>query len=132
MLIFSYGTLTLPVIRDRVLGHTVHTRDAVLRGFSKVCCWDYLTVVPSDGEVRGIVFEASDEDVRRMDVWEDVPAYTLEPVTVCTGEADEQAFAYIMGEPPEHYETVPDDAVAAIPLLEIIADLERMMGPNRR
>ena len=74
MLIFAYGTLVLPVIRDRVLGHPVPTEDAVLHGgYSKVCGWDYLTLIPSDGGVTGVVFEADEDDVSRMDAWEEVP-----------------------------------------------------------
>ena len=75
MIVFAYGTLTVDIVRDRVLGHPVDTRDAVLRGYSKVCGWDYLTLVPSDSSVRGVVFEADADDVARMDVWEDVPVY---------------------------------------------------------
>lgn len=132
MMLFSYGTLTLPEIRDRILGHAVETRDAVLPGYSKVCCWDYFTVVPSEGSVRGIVFEASVEDVRRMDLWEDVPTYALEPVTILCEGNEIDAYAYIMPQPPGNYEQASEDAVAAIPIRDIMADLERLMGPNHR
>ena len=128
MLIFAYGTLVLPIIRDRVLGHPVDTADAILHGYSKVCGWDYLTLVPSDGSVTGVVFEADGEDVPRMDEWEEVPVYSLVPVTVETPSGTVEAHTYIMGEPPEHYETVDDSCLAAIPLTYIIADLERIMG----
>ena len=37
MIVFAYGTLTVDIVRDRVLGHPVDTRDAVLHGYSKVC-----------------------------------------------------------------------------------------------
>lgn len=128
MLIFSYGTLTLPLIRDRVLGHPVETREAVLRGYSKVCGWDYLTLVPSEGCVKGVVFEADKDDVGRMDVWEDVPIYRLERVAVeCDGDSLD-AYSYIMPEPPAFYETVEDSCIAAIPLEEMIADLEAALG----
>ena len=118
--------------RDRVLGHPVDTRDAVLHGYSKVCGWDYLTLVPSDSSVRGVVFEADVDDVARMDVWEDVPVYSLVPVTVETDDGPAEAHTYIMGTPPEHYETVDDSCVAAIPILEIMADLDRVLGRRRR
>ena len=116
MIVFAYGTLTVDIVRDRVLGHPVDTRDAVLRGYSKVCGWDYLTLVPSDSSVRGVVFEADADDVARMDVWEDVPVYSLVPVTVETDDGPVEAHTYIMGTPPEHYETVVD----------------RMLGRRRR
>ena len=128
MYIFAYGTLTLDLVRDRVLGHPVRTRDAVLPGHAKVCGWDYLTLVPSDGSVTGVVFEADEHDISRMDEWEEVPVYSLVPVTVETPSGLIEAYAYIMGEPPEHYETVDDSCLAAIPLTDIIADLERIMG----
>ena len=105
MLVFAYGTLVLPIIRDRVLGHPVDTADAVLHGYSKICGWDYLTLVPSDGSVTGVVFEADGEDVSRMDEWEEVPVYSLVPVTVETPSGLIEAHAY-----------------------DIIADLERIMG----
>ena len=106
MIVFAYGTLTVDIVRDRVLGHPVDTRDAVLRGYSKdavlrgyskVCGWDYLTLVPSDSSVRGVVFEADADDVARMDVWEDVPVYSLVPVTVETDDGPVEAHTYIMG-----------------------------------
>ena len=123
---------TVDIVRDRVLGHPVDTRDAVLHGYSKVCGWDYLTLVPSDSSVRGVVFEADVDDVARMDVWEDVPVYSLVPVTVETDDGPAEAHTYIMGTPPEHYEIVDDSCVAAIPILEIMADLDRMLGRRRR
>ena len=128
MLIFSYGTLTLPMIRDRILGHPVESEPAVLHGYRKVCGWDYLTVIPCEGSVEGVVFEADPEDVHRMDTWEEVPTYSLVRVTVKTGSGPRDAFAYIMPEPPEHYETVDDDRIAAIPIHDIMRDLERLMG----
>lgn len=131
MLVFSYGTLTVPMIRDRILGHPVDTEPAVLPGHVKVCGWDYFTIVPGDGEVSGVVFEATEEDVERMDIWEEVPVYILMPVTVSTSSGTVEAQAYIMPEPPEHYEVVDDSRVAAIPILEIIDDLERLMGPGK-
>lgn len=131
MLVFAYGTLTVPAVRDRVLGHPVVVRDAVLRGHSKVCGLDYLTIVPSDGCVRGVVFDADDRDVRMMDVWEDVPVYELVPVTVLVDGAETDAFAYVMPEPPADHEAVGDSCVAAIPLPGIIAEIESMMSRVR-
>lgn len=132
MLIFTYGTLTLPLIRDRVLGHPVDTAEAVLRGYSKVCGWDYLTLIPSDGEVRGLVFEADERDIGLMDIWEDVPVYELVPVRAEVSGEEVTAHAYIMPEPPAHYEVVGGGCIAAIPIDEIIEDMERLMGARRR
>ncbi len=126
MKIFSYGTLCEPIVRDRVLGHTVETRDAILDGYSKVCGWDYLTLIPSDGSVNGIVFEADDSDIERMDVWEEVPVYELVPVRITVDGSEEDAFCYIMPEPPEHFESVDDSCIASIPLDSIIRDVESM------
>ena len=131
MFVFAYGTLVLPEIRDRVLGHPVETTEAILHGHSKVCGWDYLTLVPSDSSVRGVLFEADERDVKRMDVWEDVPMYELVPVSVETADGVVEAFAYIMPEPPEHYETVGDGCIAAIPIREIMDELDRLMNGRR-
>ena len=132
MLIFSYGTLCEPLIRDRVLGHPVGTRPAILRGYRKACGWDYFTLVPFDGgEVRGVVFEAEPEDVLRMDAWEDVPTYRMFTLRVETDLGEEEAGCYVMQEPPESYEFVDDDRIAAIPLADIIRDVERMMEARR-
>lgn len=128
MLFFAYGTLTEPIVRDRVLGHTVETSDAVLDGYVKVCGWDYLTLVPGDGSVKGVVFEADDGDVRRMDVWEDVPVYVPIQVDVSVDGSMVAAFCYIMPEPPERYEVVEDSRIAAIPLGDIIRDVGSMFG----
>ncbi len=131
MIVFSYGTLCEPLVRDRVLGHTVDVRPAILRGFSKVCGWDYLTLVPSDGTVSGVVFEADADDVARMDEWEDVPVYVPTEVSVEVDGSTVSAYAYIMPEPPAAYEVVEDSRIAAIPLDRIMADLESMMGGAR-
>lgn len=125
---FAYGTLTEPIIRDRVLGHTVETSDAVLDGYVKVCGWDYLTLVPGDGSVRGVVFEADDGDVRRMDLWEDVPVYVPVQVDVSVDGSVMSASCYIMSEPPEHYEVVEDSRIAAIPLGGIIREMDSLFG----
>ena len=47
---------------------------------------------------RGVVFEADADDVARMDVWEDVPVYSLVPVTVETDDGPAEAHTYIMGQ----------------------------------
>ena len=128
MLVFVYGTLVEPIIRDRILGHHVDTSDAVLEGYVKVCGWDYLTLISGEGSVRGVVFEAGDGDISRMDVWEEVPVYELVPVTVTVDGESVEAHCYIMPEPPEHYEVVPDSCIASIPLNDIIRDVESMFG----
>ncbi len=128
MLIFVYGTLVEPIIRDRILGHDVATADAVLEGYVKVCGWDYLTLIPGDGSVKGVVFEADDGDVSKMDIWEEVPVYELVPVTVMVDGSLTEAYSYIMPEPPEHYEVVGDSCIASIPLEDIIRDVESMFG----
>lgn len=132
MLIFAYGTLREPLVRDRILGHPVEAREAVLRGHAKVCGWDYLTVVPDPGrDVRGVVFEASDRDVEAMDEWEDVPVYELVPVQVECGTDTVEAFSYIMPEPPAHYEVADDSAIAAIPIDRIVMELDSIFGSRK-
>lgn len=127
MIVFAYGTLAVPWMRERVLGHPVDARPAVLRGHSAVRGEGYPTLVRSDGEVRGVVFEASDEDVLRMDVWEEVPVYVLVPVTVYSDGTEVLAHAYVMPEPPEG--AVPVGDGAGIPSDSVVAgDLDRLVG----
>lgn len=103
MSIFAYGILNVDSICDKILEHYILVTKTVLHGFSKVCRWDYLTLVPSEGCVRGVVFDANAEDVNRMDIWEEVPGYSLVPVTVETSDGNVKAFSYIIETPPEHY-----------------------------
>ena len=132
MKVFAYGTLREPIIRDRLLGHPVDARAAVLRGYVKVCGWDYLTLVPDpEGVVAGVVFEATDADIERMDLWEEVPVYRLDEVEVECDGSPVRAGCYIMPEPPRHYEVVDDSCIAAIPIPEIIAEMESIMGRRR-
>lgn len=131
MLIFAYGTLSEQLIRDRVLEHSVDAHPAILHGYRKVCGWDYFTIVPGDGDVRGVVFEASPEDILRMDMWEEVPTYRLFTLPVEVGGEQVEAGCYVMPEPPENYEFVDDDRIAAIPLAEIIRDVENMVDMRR-
>ena len=128
MLVFAYGTLVEPIIRDRILGHHIDTEDAALEGYVKVCGWDYLTLIPGDGSVKGVVFEADEDDISKMDVWEEVPVYGLVPVDVIINGSVIPAHSYIMPEPPEHYEVVDDSCIASIPLEDIIRDVESMFG----
>lgn len=127
-LVFVYGTLCEDIVRDRVLGHHVETMPAVLHGFSKICGGDYLTIVPSNHRVIGQVFDATDDDIARMDVWEEVPEYVLTRVTVDVGGEDVTAYTYIMSDPPENHEVVDDDCISSIPLRSIIRDLDSMFG----
>ena len=128
MLVFVYGTLVEPIIRDRILGHHVETTDAVLDGYVKVCGWDYLTLIPGEGSVKGVVFEAGDGDISKMDVWEEVPVYELVPVTVTVDGGSLRAHCYIMPEPAAHYGSRDESGSASIPLEDIIRDVESMFG----
>lgn len=127
-LVFVYGTLCEDIVRDRVLRHHVETMLAVLHGFSKICGGDYLTIIPSDHRTIGQVFDATDDDIARMDVWEEVPEYVLTRVTVDVGGQDVTAYTYIMSDPPENHEVVDDDCISSIPLKNIIRDLDSMFG----
>lgn len=131
--VFAYGTLTDPGIRGRVLGRDTEAVDAVARGYTRMVAGDYMTIVPSDGDVQGVVFHADPEDLRRMDLWEEVPVYTLEPVTVEVGGEEIDAFVYVMSDPVGLRPAEPG-AVAAVPMSVVEADLERLLGgaPGRR
>ena len=66
-LFFVYGTLVYPDVRERILGHTVFTKYDILTGFRK----EGLNIKQSNNdEVKGITFEATEEDVRKLDFYE--------------------------------------------------------------
>lgn len=131
MLVFVYGTLCEPIVRDRVLGRKVITEVASLPGYSKVCGGDYLTMVPSDGTVLGQVFDASDADLDRIDVWEEVPTYMRADVMPIVDGEPRHACAYIMPDPPDNVEVVGDDCIASIPLRDILREVGRMFDRRR-
>ena len=125
-LVFVYGTLCEGIVRDRVLGHHVDTHPAILHGYSKICGGDYLTIIPSDHRVLGQVFDATDDDIARMDIWEEVPEYILTKVTVDYDGSMVDALTYIMSDPPVNHEFVDDDCISSIPLRGIIWDLDNL------
>ncbi len=126
-LVFAYGSMCEPIVRNRILGRAVDTEEAVLHGYRKVCGGDILTIVPSpEKDVPGIVFEATPEDMERMDDWEGCPEYQRIELEVESGGIPRKATTYATPEPPRFYETVGDDVIASIPLREIIRTVEAM------
>ena len=124
MLIFAYGTLRLPQIRDRILGRVAETEPAVLNGYVKVCNQDYLTLIRGDGTVRGVVFEVKPEEMEVIDDWENFPTYQAFPVVVDVNGRKVEAHSYIMPTPPTFYEQVDDDRISAVPLESVMREFE--------
>lgn len=126
MLIFSYGTLVDPDVRERVLGRPVPARPAVARGFSRMLAGDYLTIVPSDRDAAGVVFEAEDGDVARLDVWEEVPAYVLVAVEAEVDGRAVHARTYVMTDPPD-MRPAEDGVLSALPKERVLEEADRLM-----
>ncbi|MBR4696836.1 MAG: gamma-glutamylcyclotransferase [Candidatus Methanomethylophilaceae archaeon] len=127
-LVFVYGSMLEPIVRNKVLGRIVDTEEAVLRGYQKVCGGDILTIVSHpDRDVKGIVFDASSEDMEKMDEWEGCPEYQRMELEVEVGGTPRKAVTYATPEPPRYHEAVGDDVIASIPLKEIIRTVEAMV-----
>jgi gamma-glutamylcyclotransferase (GGCT)/AIG2-like uncharacterized protein YtfP len=127
-LVFAYGSMREPIVRNKVLGHIVDTEEAVLRGYQKVCGGDILTIVSCpDRDVKGIVFDASPEDMEKMDEWEGCPEYQRMELEVEVGGTPRKVVTYATPEPPRYHEAVGDDVIASIPLKEIIRTVEAMV-----
>lgn len=66
---FVYGTLLDPKIKERVLGYSPEGKPAVLRGYRK----RGLDIVESeDDEVSGEIIEVVEEDLAKLDEYEEV------------------------------------------------------------
>ncbi len=127
-IVFAYGSMCEPIVRNKVLGRIVETKEAVLHGYAKVCGGDILTLLQQPGrDVTGIVFEASSEDMERMDDWEGYPEYQRVELEVDVGGTPMKAVTYVTPEVPKYHEVVGDDVIAPIPLKEIIRTVEAMV-----
>lgn len=71
--LFVYRTLEDPKVQEEVLGHTVTTRPGVVVGYKEVDEGsDYHSIVPSSGDrVEGLVLTLTDEELEKVDEWED-------------------------------------------------------------
>ena len=126
MLLFVYGILRHPMIRQKVLGREAETEPAVLHGYVKVCGYDYLTLIRGDGSVPGVVFDVRPDEMSSIDEWEDFPTYQAFPVEVEVNGRKVQAHSYIMPTPPTFYEHVDDDCISAYPIESVMKQIEAM------
>lgn len=74
-LLFVYGTLQDPAVQERIIGRVVKGSPDTLEGFFKSQMsmpeGIYPLVIPRHGyEVYGMLLEVTDEELRRMDVYE--------------------------------------------------------------
>lgn len=83
--LFAYGTLQLPVVLERVLGHVPTLAPAVLHGFARRCVRGqrYPAIVERAAEhVEGsVLFGLGPNDWRKLDTYEG-NLYSREAVTV--------------------------------------------------
>jgi gamma-glutamylcyclotransferase (GGCT)/AIG2-like uncharacterized protein YtfP len=108
--LFAYGTLMDPKKRLELLGREVEAEDAVLRGYGVVLpppgffgyedeCDRYPVAVPrGGGVVRGKLLRVTEEELKRLDEWEDTPrkVYARREVWVETTSGRRlRAFAYV-------------------------------------
>ncbi|MCC6896161.1 MAG: gamma-glutamylcyclotransferase [Anaerolineae bacterium] len=75
VLLFVYGTLQDPAVQERIIGRVVIGTPDTLEGFFKSQMsmpeGIYPLVIPRHGhEVAGLVLEVTEEELRRMDVYE--------------------------------------------------------------
>lgn len=97
-LVFAYGTLRDPVVRNTVIGRKVHTKTDFLQGY----CMEEIFLdgktypiinksVVSKNPVRGEVFEVFTNELRLIDIYES-EAYKREKVILASGR---EAWVYV-------------------------------------
>ena len=94
--LFVYGTLRAPEVQRALFGRETPGRPASLDGHRLFEAGDYWFAAPAAGcVVHGELLALDDEDVRRADLWEDVPVYQRVAVTVRCGAGEiEEASMY--------------------------------------
>lgn len=89
-LVFAYGTLVDPAVRQTVLGRAVPALQAVLPGSCKKE-GEYPTLEADEkAQVLGVCFEVTEEELAKLDAWE--ASYRRVPVQLEEGLA---AWAYV-------------------------------------
>ena len=131
MLLFVYGSLRLPVIRNKILGREAETQPAALNGYVKVCGQDCLTLIRGNGTVHGVVFEVQPEEMDAIDNWENFPTYQAFPVDVEVNGRMVRAHSYVMPTPPTFNEQVDDDFISPIPVDELLKIIESRLIGNK-
>lgn len=97
-LLFSYGTLTDGDIQKALFGTAVPSESAVLLDWSVFLGGDgYLFIKPDKGGlVGGCLLKLTQKQLETADLWEEVPVYTRETVSVLLVSGEKaNAWAYI-------------------------------------
>lgn len=94
--IFVYGTLKSEYLQNKLLGHTLESYDAKLKGYSINTGEKYFNVIPNDGGcVKGKVLLVSEKDILYIDQWESVPMYVKDKVKAHSKYGYEDVYIYI-------------------------------------
>jgi gamma-glutamylcyclotransferase (GGCT)/AIG2-like uncharacterized protein YtfP len=90
--VFVYGTLKYPIIRNLVCLCRSATTETTLQGFRK----NNLNILPSEGdEVKGKIIYVDDEELARIDNYEDVPdKYRREKIMI----NGQEHFVYLLNQ----------------------------------
>jgi gamma-glutamylcyclotransferase (GGCT)/AIG2-like uncharacterized protein YtfP len=94
--LFAYGTLLDPSLQRLLFGAELSRCPAVIPGWTRRVGADgYLFIRPFVGErVDGQLLTLSNKQLAIADLWEEVPLYNRERVTVCTSQGERSAWTY--------------------------------------
>jgi gamma-glutamylcyclotransferase (GGCT)/AIG2-like uncharacterized protein YtfP len=96
-LLFSYGTLANPEYLELLLKRIPKFTEAVLPGYGLFVHPEngYLFVKPAPRQsVTGKLFEINPEEMKLLDLWEEVPLYQRELLDIQTKQGPAKAFVY--------------------------------------
>ncbi len=99
--IFSYGTLSHPEYIQLILKRLPVFTEGILADYDLFIHPEnqYLFVKPSLGRsVKGQLFEVTTDELKLIDLWEDVPLYKRETIKIKTGNTEVEAFVYTQNE----------------------------------
>ena len=91
--LFSYGTLMDSDIQSALFGRSVPCEKAVLHGWARYLSADgYIFIKPEKGDrVGGVLLYLSNHELGTADLWEEVPVYDRERVSVTLPDDDRQS-----------------------------------------
>ena len=130
-LLFAYGTLSDPEFIRLLLKRQPETMDAVLPDYGLFVHPEngYLFVKPvPDKTVSGKLFEISEDELKLIDLWEDVSLYQRELLRVKTKTGIEEAITYTQNKT----EGIPADQGQQKSRAEILNDLREFLKETGR
>lgn len=94
--LFAYGTLTDQTIQKALLGKELAATEAILANFRLYEASDgYYFVQREQGyRVKGVVLTVTEQQLKVIDLWEEVPVYIREKATINTTNGIEDVFIY--------------------------------------